>query len=365
MVNRGTKFTGVCIAIYLIYALFVFVILPMLMPNPVAMSRSMLAQQTRHLGDLSKYSLETGGKPVRSMLVSFRGSGALKLLDYLTRQPGNYHHFSPLIAYRNRITQKSRIERALNELVSLYNCDYNNSLPMLAAGMKTPSFKNFYGMQWKTCVAYTSEVCWDPEIMANICRIFPFINMSVYNLGLKYLSVLLRRKDLNLRILLLIRDPRGTMASRSNRAWCAGNPECSQPNDLCASMVDDYSIAEQLLHDYPDRFSIIRYEELAMDPSSGLKKIFDFYGLPMKTTEDKFKLKLNSVGLEKTNSLLFERPMEWMDTLLPHAVEKIENVCEEAMNLWGYNPIAQIANSSSGTFVSLKTMPIFVKPNLK
>ncbi|XP_034473034.1 carbohydrate sulfotransferase 5 [Drosophila innubila] len=358
MVQRSTKFTGICIAIYLVYALFVFVALPMLLPDPVAMTRTMLIQQTRHLGNLSNYTLETGGCPIRSMLVTFRGSGAISLLDHLTRQPGCYHHYSPLISYKNRITDKVKIERALDELVSLYTCDYNHSMSMLTSGMKTPTFKNFYGTQWNTCVAYSSDECWSPDTMSKICKIFPFINMSVYNLGLKYLSVLLMRKDLNLRMLLLVRDPRGTMASRAHRPWCANNPECFQPNDLCTNMATDYMIAEKLLQDYPDRFGIIRYEDLAMNPLQGLKAVFDFYGLPMKHAEEKFKPK----GLLKKNKILyFERPMEWMDELMPQEVRYIQHVCAEAMQLWGYRPVSVFAKVKSDTFVPLKKLPLFVK----
>lgn len=195
MVQRSTKFTGICIAIYLVYAIFVFVALPMLLPDPVSMSRTMLIQQTRHLGNIANYTLETGGNPIRSMLVTVRGSGAISLLDHLTRQPGCYHHFSPLISYQRRTTEKVKIERALEELVSLYNCDYKLSMSMLSSGMRTPTFKNFYGTQWKTCVTYSPDVCWNPDTMSKICKIFPFINMSVYNLELKYLSALLKRKE--------------------------------------------------------------------------------------------------------------------------------------------------------------------------
>jgi hypothetical protein len=32
----------------------------------------------------------------------------------------------------------------------------------------------------------------------------------------------------DVRILNLVRDPRGTMASRSHRDWCPKNPDCDQ-----------------------------------------------------------------------------------------------------------------------------------------
>lgn len=59
---------------------------------------------------------------------------------------------------------------------------------------------------------------------------------------------------LNVRILLLIRDPRGTLQSRKHRDWCPGEPDCDQPYYLCQDMVSDYHAAVRLLEDYPKRF---------------------------------------------------------------------------------------------------------------
>lgn len=59
---------------------------------------------------------------------------------------------------------------------------------------------------------------------------------------------------LGVRVLLLIRDPRGTLQSRKHRDWCPGRPDCDQPNLLCADMVSDYTAAIRLQKLYPDRF---------------------------------------------------------------------------------------------------------------
>lgn len=193
MVNNSTKFVGICLVVYLVYALIVFLVLPLLLVNPLAMSRYMLTQKS--LGDISNYTLETGGKPKRSMLVTFRGSGAFGLLDYLSHQAGCYHHFSPLIAYRNRIKSKAKIKHAMQELISLYSCDYNYSMAMINFGMNAPTFREFYGLQSKICSTFSNDLCWSPETMSSICKIHPFINMSVYNLGLDLLKVLLEFKE--------------------------------------------------------------------------------------------------------------------------------------------------------------------------
>lgn len=198
MVQRRTKFTGICIAIYLGYTLFVFFILPLLLPDPVTMSRNILTQQTQDAmvyKNFTNITLESGGQPLRSILITFHGSNLRGLLEDLSRMPGAYHHFWPLIAYKERIKEKSQAMAAVDELHSLLNCDYNRSLEMIKYGMKSSKFRNLYGVQWKTCLTYTMEVCSKPETLSQICKIFPFINMSVYNLGLLYLKSLLEFEE--------------------------------------------------------------------------------------------------------------------------------------------------------------------------
>lgn len=60
--------------------------------------------------------------------------------------------------------------------------------------------------------------------------------------------------SLNVRVLLLIRDPRGALQSRKHRDWCPGVPDCDQPRLLCEDMVSDYNAATDLLEKYTNRF---------------------------------------------------------------------------------------------------------------
>lgn len=59
---------------------------------------------------------------------------------------------------------------------------------------------------------------------------------------------------LNVKVILLVRDPRGTMQSRRHRDWCPGAPDCDQSSYLCADLVADYSAAIRLKKLYPSRF---------------------------------------------------------------------------------------------------------------
>jgi hypothetical protein len=62
---------------------------------------------------------------------------------------------------------------------------------------------------------------------------------------------------LNLKVLVLVRDPRGTMESRRHRDWCPGNLDCDDPAMLCSDMVDDFRAAEELVKRYPGRIRFV------------------------------------------------------------------------------------------------------------
>ncbi|EDV59087.2 uncharacterized protein Dere_GG10417 [Drosophila erecta] len=337
----------------MIYVLFTFFLLPILMPDPVTLQRSLLSYSTSHLGDLSNLTMETGGQPIRSMLVTFRGSGALTLLDNLAHQPGCYQHYAPLIAYESRPIAAKEHDRALEELVALYNCNYNMSAEMIQWGMRSPVFRRFYGAQAKICRTYSQVTCWDPETMAAVCKLHPFINMAVYNLRLSLLASLLERKELHLSILLLVRDPRGTIYSRMNNKWCLNERDCDA-QALCSDMVSDYQMVETLIQSYPQRFSIIRYEDLALQPEESIKQVFAFYGLPLERAKPRTQKIHPRSGYFAESSHweeLFNQPaFEWISEMTVDDIAAVQDVCGQAMDLWGYRSIQDFQHFSPESF---------------
>lgn len=57
--------------------------------------------------------------------------------------------------------------------------------------------------------------------------------------------------SLDVRVVLLVRDPRGTMQSRHHRDWCPGHPDCEDPAKLCQDLVHDYNTARVLRKQFP------------------------------------------------------------------------------------------------------------------
>lgn len=84
---------------------------------------------------------------------------------------------------------------------------------------------------------------------------FKYIHFFIYI----YINVFI--SSLNVRVLLLVRDPRGILQSRKHRGWCPGNPDCDEPALVCSDMVADYEAAKRLRKLYPDTFRYIILEQ--------------------------------------------------------------------------------------------------------
>ena len=55
------------------------------------------------------------------------------------------------------------------------------------------------------------------------------------------------RYRLGVQVLLLVRDPRGTMQFCHQCVWCPGNPDCEDPASVCQDLVSDYNTAKKFL----------------------------------------------------------------------------------------------------------------------
>ncbi|EAT35875.1 AAEL011990-PA, partial [Aedes aegypti] len=146
-------------------------------------------------------------------------------------------------------------------------------------------------------------------------------------------------KRLNVRVILLIRDPRGSLQSRKHRVWCPGRPDCDHPPTVCNDMQLDYEAAIELTKLFPTRFRAIRYEDLSLNPYKITKEILTFYGLPFDPAVESFldtHTKLDIGGVSSTFRDSKSAPFHWTKDLTFEEVKVIQDSCVTAMKSWGY-----------------------------
>ncbi|XP_030561816.1 carbohydrate sulfotransferase 4 isoform X1 [Drosophila novamexicana] len=299
---------------------------------------------------LNDMTPETQGTPVRSIVVTSWRSGSTFLGDILNAMPGNYYHYEPLLDFGiKQVRDPEDQQLAVQNLKNLLNCDYGDMSDYLEYG-KTHTYLFEHNQRlWEVCREYP-RFCWRPAFLTPFCRLFPIQSMKTVRLRLAQAEQLLQDQSLsNVRIVLLVRDPRGTMQSRRHRIWCGGNEDCEDPALVCQDLVDDYKTADKLLKVYPGRFRTLRYEDLSLNPYDVTQDILQFYGLPFDPAVEEFldtHTKENKGGVSSTYRDSRSAPFHWKQDLRADEIKQIQDVCVEAMDLWGYRRMANFSNFS-------------------
>ncbi|KAG8234041.1 hypothetical protein J437_LFUL014128 [Ladona fulva] len=303
---------------------------------------------------------EKGGTPLRNVLVTTWRSGSTFLGDVLNSQPANFYHYEPLLPLGIiQVGEKSPYANSsIASLRQLLLCNYTGMEDSyLAYGQEHKWLMSHNTRLWDSCGG-NHELCWNPDFLTRSCRLFPFQSMKVVRLRLRLAATLLQDKSLNVRMILLVRDPRGTMQSRRHREWCPPSPDCSDPKRLCKDLVDDYWAAVELRKLYPDRFLVLRYEDLSLNPSTVTQSLFEFLGLaqgigvPVEENKDETLLhpaiihflethtKADQGGVSSTHRDSRTAPFRWRKELSPIEINSIQSSCREALHLWGYKEMS-------------------------
>ena len=88
-------------------------------------------------------------------------------------------------------------------------------------------------------------------------------------------------------------------------------------------------------------FRIVRYEDLADEPTSQSKDLLEFFGFQMHPSIESFLESHTKKGQEQVSPWSTFRdsksaPYHWKKDLSFEEIIKIQGVCAEALKLWGY-----------------------------
>lgn len=301
---------------------------------------------------LEDLQLETGGNPIRSLIVTSWGSGSTFLGEVLNSINRTFYFDEPLMHYGvrrlNAKDSNKEREEVRSHIRKLLGCSFSDMGDYLNHAKKYPfQFEHNYNL-WSGCNSINQ--CFSPSFLEPYCRQFPFISMKVIRSNLELLQEILEEEKLNVRILLLVRDPRPTLNSRWREVFCTSddfNP-CGDPKQLCAQLVSDFHAAEKLSKNHPNKFMTMRYEDLALNPYVEVGKVLSFFGLAFTKETMKFLdtyTAKDSGDAFSTFRKTSETQQKWINELSWEGVSNIQltGECTEAMKLWGY----KMANSEA------------------
>jgi len=288
-------------------------------------------------------------------------SGSTFLGDLLNHYKGTFYYFEPL-HYYSSLKDLKTVQSEPDFLKSLYTCSFNSeNIGFLTHVSKPPNkfiFENHNFRLWNSCknLLPKNAMCFMPDYLNHVCPLFPIKLIKTVRLRVRKIEKLLGDPAMDLKVIVLVRDPRGVYNSRNTgpvKNWCK-NDLCANPVTGCQDLNNDIQAAFTLESRYPGSVRLVRYEDLSMFPEETARSMLDFLDLPftegiahyIETHTSKEKLKV--VKNKKTKKI--ERHKDtygtarnstatafaWRENLGFPETEKIQEACMVPMEKLGY-----------------------------
>ena len=151
---------------------------------------------------------------------------------------------------------------------SLFKCDYNDDvLNYLRHSSKTSNnflFKDNFRV-WSTCqnLLPAKSACFLPLFYKSVCPLFPVRIVKTVRMRVREAEALLRDPELaNLKVVVLLRDPRGVMNSRATMDWCLAD-RCANAEVVCEHLGQDLKSAFDLRKRYLELLQISKSSKIS------------------------------------------------------------------------------------------------------
>lgn len=214
--------------------------------------------------------------PKKTLIVTTWRSGSTFFGELLNQFPGSYYFYEPLVEKNIKNTTKSS---EIEIMKHLFDCNYED----IKHSQETkwivkhnsrlmPSCKN-------TLAFEANDPCLDSNFLSQVCSLFPIRLMKTVRLETQKVEDLMEQLP-DLKVISLIRDPRGILASRGRMPWCV-KPACSNVELVCARYNRDVDSSFYLKSKFPQRFTIVRYEDLSLNLYGTVQSVLEFLKFPL------------------------------------------------------------------------------------
>lgn len=195
---------------------------------------------------------------------------------------------------------------------------------------------------WNSCQLDRS-MCYNQDFVNNLCQSYPVRMIKVVRMRVRELANAMQDdpsiKDW--KIIYLFRDPRGTMASRTDLNWCINDRLCGNLKQFCKDTLDDYDEMEKLRIQDPRHHYTMKFEELSVDVNLAVKKLFAFLEMPVTNSVQTF-LKAHTENEMKGPFSTFKKTKQVADawrTKMPKSwIKNVTKACKPVLKRLGYKP---------------------------
>lgn len=281
----------------------------------------------------------------RVLIFAYFRSGSSFLGDLLQQNWKTFYQFEPLqyMSKSERINRQNSTE-AYNVINGILNCDFNvpNSYGNIIERNTVVSWNKFL-----RSISRVSRLADDIDFASQVCIRSKYIVVKTVRIPFIYLEEWSRLMEMtNLKVILLVRDPRGIYNSRRFRGWCSVSQQCSNISSICSEMQSDLKSYNKLKSLYPNKLTMLRYEDLVTNPFEESRSLFSFLNMDFSYSVKRFlKTHTNSQvkNTENTNPYSTYRQdsmstaFRWMKQLNESELLDASQYCDSVLTQLNYS----------------------------
>ncbi|XP_037792348.1 carbohydrate sulfotransferase 1-like [Penaeus monodon] len=270
-------------------------------------------------------------KPLRRtnvlVLSSMGRSGSSFLAEILASRGRNVYLVEPI----RSLPQSQMVDEhsVREELKSCFRCDLRQEFlhfgdkPSSSVRHPYTAKKDFAGV--------------DLEIIKGYCRQEPTRIVKTIRTRLAWVAELLQ-EDPSLKVVHLVRDPRGSLKSAAKVKWQLN------PKETCSKIMEDLQTRQEMEKIYPNRYLFVKYEDLAQDAYKKTVEIYSFLRgksvhLPKRVKKYLWKHSMNlhkakkSFGTYRVSEKIYQH---WRSSITEAELNTYEAACGDVIHALGH-----------------------------
>ncbi|XP_069982612.1 carbohydrate sulfotransferase 1 isoform X1 [Penaeus vannamei] len=286
--------------------------------------------------------LTSKGVPVKVviMLGSTARSGTSLFGELLSQQKDSLYLFEPELFVRQHSGQKVTQELGMKHMRDMIHCRFDKDFITFLHRRSSP-FNIFRHAVTKTnCRNW--DTCLTIPRLTGACRAEPTRIMKVIRLRVVWMKELLDDPRYDVKVVHLVRDPRGSLYSMAKLHLHKLMPEYH-----CPLIYDDLVNGPKFMAEYPGRVISVTYEQFCLDPVGTATRVWRMLSgdegasIPAMWSEyiekHVHRTSTRRIAAYGTFRNSAEQYQSWRDNITEIALTSIEEHCQPALELLGYN----------------------------
>ena len=146
----------------------------------------------------------------------------------------------------------------------------------------------------------------------------------------------------NLKVLYLVRDPRGTLSSEMAILKSYEKTSVKEAaNQFCSMVNEDTETIRSLSDSYPDRVRTVRYETIARDAVSTATRIYEFFHLSFTPAIERYIRHITAAKKDGHNFSTIRKDSwlaanKWRKVVDYKTVRSVDSQCQDVYEAVGY-----------------------------